>query len=115
MACRKEHVVSRQVGIVVLSVLSFAVLFSIQARATEGSITDFPFMVLCQNSSGTERAFYLAKVDPDGVAVYISPDNLAGTITLRGPAKAVGGEGAGSCAGKTLAELRSAGQVFDLR
>jgi hypothetical protein len=105
--------VSRQSGIVTLVVLPFAALVSFQARAAEGSFTDFPFMVHCKNS-GTDRAFYLAKVDPDGVVVYISPDNLAGTITLRGPAKPVGGEGAGSCAGKTLDQLRAAGQAFDL-
>ena len=103
---------SRQSGIVALIVLHLATLLSFQARA-EGSIKSFPFMVLCDNGT-TERAFYLAKVDAEGVAVYISPDNLAGTITLLGPAKPVGGEGAGSCAGKTLEQLRAAGQAFDL-
>lgn len=105
---------ARQTWFAILIVLPFVGLFSFQAGAAESSFTDFPFMVHCENG-GIERAYYLAKIDPDGVAVYISPDNLAGTITLHGPAEPVGGEWAGSCAGKTLQQLRAAGQAFDLR
>ena len=97
-----------------LIVLHFAALFSLKARGAEVSFTDFPFIVHCTNG-GIDRAFYLAKIDPEGVAVYISPDNLAGTITLDGPAEPVGGDGAGSCAGKTLTQLRATGQAFDLQ
>lgn len=98
-------------GTLVLS--HFGVLFSFQAHAAGSSFTDFPFLVRCENN-GINRAYYLAKVDADGVAIYISPDNLAGTITLHGPAEPVGGEWAGSCSGKTLRQLRDAGQAFDL-
>lgn len=104
-----------QRGILTFIALHFAALFAFQAHAAEGSFADFPFMVHCTNNSGIDRAFYLAKIDPEGVAVYISPDNLAGTITLDGPAEPVGGDGAGSCAGKTLTQLRATGQAFDLQ
>ena len=104
---------ARQTGLATAIVLLFMSLSGFRAAAAVGSFTDFPFMVHCQNS-GFDRAYYLAKIDPDGVAVYISPDNMAGTITLHGPAEPVGGDGAGNCAGKTIAELRAAGQAFDL-
>lgn len=101
-------------GYVALVALHLAVLCGFQASAAEKSFADFPFIVHCENS-GSDRAYYLAKIDPDGVAIYISPDNLAGTITLHGPAEPVGGEWAGNCAGKTLKQLRADGQAFDLR
>ena len=92
-----------------------AATFSFQARAAnEPTLADFPFMVHCKHS-GTDRAFYLAIVTPAGVAVYISPDRKAGTVTIRGPAVPVGGDGAGSCAGKTIQQLKEAGQAFNLR
>jgi hypothetical protein len=92
-------------------IVLLAAVFSFQVRAA--SLTDFPFMVHCEHS-GVERAFYLAKVDPNGVAVYISPDRQAGTVTIDGPAAQVGGDGSGSCVGKTIKQLREAGQAFDL-
>ena len=105
---------SRQPALVAMIVFQFAAMFSFQTRAaSETSFTDFPFMVHCKHS-GTDRAFYLAKISLDDVAVYISPDRLAGTITIRGPAKPVSGDGAGSCTGKTIQQLREAGQAFDL-
>jgi hypothetical protein len=109
-----EGEMAKQTWIATLVVMSVPLaLFSSQACAAEGSLVDFPFMVHCVNN-GTDRAYYLAKIDADGVAVYISPDNQAGTITLHGPAEPVGGEGAGSCSGKTLQQLSAAGQAFYL-
>jgi hypothetical protein len=99
----------------VAMVLHSAVIFSDQAHAvSEFSFPDFPFMVHCK-FNGTTRAFYLAKISPDGVALYISPDRQAGTITIYGPAKPVGGSSSGSCAGRTILQLRDRGQAFDLR
>ena len=96
-----------------LTAFAVAAFLASQARAAGNTFTEFPFMVHCENE-GTDRAFYLAKIDSKGVAVYISPDNLAGTITLHGPAEPLGGASAGSCAGKTLKQLRATGQAFDL-
>ncbi|RWO52486.1 hypothetical protein [Mesorhizobium sp.] len=84
------------------------------AHASEGSFDDFPFLVHCE-VSGLHRAFYLSTIGQDGVAVYISPDRQAGTITVSGKADPVGGDGSGSCAGKTLEQLRSTGQAYDLQ
>jgi hypothetical protein len=84
------------------------------AYAAEGPFDDFPFLVHCE-VSGVHRAFYLSTIGMDGVAVYISPDRQAGTITIRGRAEPVGGEWAGTCVGKTLEQLRTSGQAHDLR
>lgn len=88
--------------------------FAAIAHSSEGSFDDFPFLVHCE-VSGLHRAFYLSTISQDGVAVYISPDRLAGTITVRGKADPVGADGSGSCAGKTLEQLRSTGQAYDLQ
>ena len=85
-----------------------------RAHAQEGSFDDFPFMVRCE-VSGAHHAFYLSKIDPDGVAVYMTPDRRAGTVTIDGKAQPVGGSGPGSCSGKTLEQLRSAGQAYYLQ
>jgi hypothetical protein len=97
----------------VIAQSSLACMYSPEAHAQEGSFEDFPFLVRCE-LSGIVRAYYLSKIGPDGIAVYITPDNQAGTITMRGKAEPVGGDWSGSCAGKTLEQLRSAGQEYDL-
>lgn len=81
--------------------------------ADEPSFDDFPFMVHC-SFSGLSRAFYLSTIGSDGVAIYISPDRQAGTITIKGKAEPVGADGSGDCGGKTLEQLRSAGQSYYL-
>lgn len=101
--------------VLVAIVFQFAAVFCFQTRAaSEAAFTDFPFMVRCENN-GIDRAFYLAKINPNGVAVYVSPDRQAGMVTIDGPAQPVGGDGSGSCTGKTIKQLRDAGQAFDLR
>jgi hypothetical protein len=85
-----------------------------QAHADNGSFPDFPFLVHCE-VGGVDHVFYLSKISPEGVAVFLSPDRQAGTITVKGKAEAVGGDGSGNCAGKTLGQLRSAGQAYDLQ
>jgi len=97
------------------TLLLLSTIFNFQAHAKDVSFIDFPFLVHCE-AGGIDRAYYLSKITPDGVAVYISPDNLAGTVTINGAAEpAMGGEGPGNCSGKTLQELRSAGQAFYLQ
>jgi hypothetical protein len=97
---------------IVLSQL--AAVYTLQAQAEDGAFTDFPFLVHCE-AGGVDHAFYLSKIDPDGVAVYISPDRLAGTLTITGKAELIGGEGSGNCAGKTLEQLRTTGQAYYLQ
>lgn len=84
------------------------------ATAADTTFSDFPFMVHCRHDQ-IDRAFYLSKIGPDGVAIYISPDRQAGIITIDGPAKPLGGEWSGICSGKTIKQLRTDGQAFDLR
>lgn len=102
-------------SILTLTLSLLSIFFSVQAHAKDVSFIDFPFLVHCE-ANGIDRAYYLSKITPDGVAVYISADNLAGTVTINGAAEpAMGSEGPGSCSGKTLEELRSAGQAFYLQ
>ena len=97
-----------------IALSQFSPIYDFQAHAADASFDDFPILIHCE-ASGAHRAYYLSKIGPDGVAVYISPDNLAGTITIEGKAKSVTGGGSGNCAGKTLEQLRAAGQAYDLR
>ncbi|WP_245417490.1 hypothetical protein [Aminobacter sp. AP02] len=95
------------------SALQLTPIYGVQAHADESAFDDFPFLVHC-SFSGLSRAFYLSTIGPDGVAIYISPDRQAGTITIKGKAEPVGADGSGSCAGKTLEQLRSVGQAYYL-
>jgi hypothetical protein len=84
-----------------------------QAYASEPSFGAFPFLVHCEGR-GIHRFYYLSKIGADGVAVYLSPDRQGATITVGGKAERVVAGQTGTCAGKTLEQLRSAGQTYDL-
>ena len=109
---RRTRMVMRRSAFAILSLGGFMAVHG--AEAADASFSDFPFLVHCELNY-IDRAYYLSKVDSDGAAVYITPENQAGTITISGTAKPIGGEWAGSCSGKTLEQLRSAGQTFYLR
>jgi hypothetical protein len=84
------------------------------AHGQDLSFRDFPSVIYCEYQ-GIAHAFYFSRLDRDGVAIYLTPDRQAGTITIDGVARRVGGgEHAGTCSDKTLDELRSSGQAFDL-
>ncbi|NEJ72032.1 hypothetical protein GR197_16020 [Rhizobium phaseoli] len=84
------------------------------ARAEDDPFSQFPLVIHCKYNE-TYHAFYISRVSHDGVATYAASDRIAGTITLDGKAKAVGGLGGGSCVGKTLVELRASQQAYDLK
>ncbi|NKL67276.1 hypothetical protein U8P80_14390 [Rhizobium beringeri] len=84
-----------------------------QARAAE-PFDQFPIAITCEYKN-LHQVFYLTRLDADGVATYINPSKLAGTISVRGTAKALGEPVGGSCLGKTLEQLRASGQVLDLK
>lgn len=107
---------SRLNGAFAATILAAALLCNVSdLRAESGSIADFPFVIHCKFKD-TYHAFYASRLSPDGTATYVASDRIAGTISLSGEAKAIGSnEGAGSCAGKTLKELRASGQAFDLK
>ncbi|KQV32656.1 hypothetical protein ASC97_03570 [Rhizobium sp. Root1203] len=90
----------------------FAVCWS-AAHAAE-PLDNFPFVITCEYK-GMHHAYYLSRLDAGGVATYITPDRLAGTISVDGTAKASGESKVGTCLGKTLKELRSSGQARDLK
>ena len=77
------------------------------------SFKNFPFVIYCQYH-GIDHAYYFSRLGADGRAIYITPDRQAGSITLKGVPQRVGGNRSGSCLDKTLDELRSAGQAYDL-
>lgn len=106
--------VVKRTAFAAIALSQVATFYNFQTHAEEASFDDFPILVHCE-VSGVHRAYYLSKIGPDEVAVYVSPDNLAGTITIRGKAEPVAAEGSGSCAGKTLEQLRSTGQAYDLQ
>ena len=100
-------------------VLTAGVLFQLSAISYSETLAgelleDFPFVVTCEYK-GLHHAYYLSRLGPDGVATYITPDRLAGTISIDGEAKARGEGQVGSCLGKTLKELRASGQAFDIK
>ena len=100
--------------IAVAAALGLGVVLNItQTLAVDVSHRDFPFLIYCQYQ-GTDHAYYFSQLGEDGRAIYLTPDRQAGIITIDGVAERVGGERPGSCMDKTLSELRSSGQAFDL-
>ena len=102
------------IAVSALSLHLYAAVEATRAQAAEVSFADFPVVIFCSYAD-IDHAFYLSKVGADDVAIYISPDRHAGMITIHGTAERIGGDQPGNCAGKTLEQLRSAGQAFDLR
>jgi hypothetical protein len=94
------------------SCASLAILHPTNVRAEDGPFNQFPLVLHCKYKN-TYHAFYLSKITEDGVATYMASDRIIGTISLDGQAKVTGNDGGGSCVGKTLKELRAAGQVYD--
>lgn len=86
---------------------------SSQTLAADLTFKDFPYLIFCEFRE-TDHAFYFSRLEADGRAIYLTPDNQAGTITIDGVARRVGGDQSGTCFGKTLDELRAASQAFDL-
>ena len=85
-----------------------------QAFAQDLSFKDFPYLVYCEFQD-VDRAYYFSKLGADGIAIYLTPDRQAGTITIDGVARRIGGEQTGTCANKTLDELKSSGQAHYLQ
>jgi len=88
-------------------------LSSLPVQAEQPSFRDFPFIIFCEYEQITS-AYYFSQLQPDGRAVYMTHERQVGVISLDGVAQRVDGERPGTCQGKTLEELRGAGQAFDL-
>ena len=69
----------------------------------------YPQIIIC-GKSGIRYFAYLDRIGSDGVATYITPSGQSATIS-EGRVVRSKGAAAGSCAGKTIDELREAGQT----
>ena len=114
MAISTSNVRSLTSGVSGVLILSAAVASQpgMGYPATAQDIKAFPLAIICEYS-GISHVFYLSKLGGDEVAVYMRPDGVTGMLSLTGPASVVGGEEGGSCGGKTIQELRSAGQTVE--
>jgi hypothetical protein len=101
------------ISVTIVSILPFTTISVSETHASE-PFEEFPFVITCEYK-GLHQAFYLSRLDSDGVATYINPSRRAGTISVYGTAKASGETIGGSCLGKTLEQLRASGQAYDLR
>ncbi len=80
--------------------------------APDHGFADLPFAIACTDA-GVRSYAYLARVEADGTAVYMTPTSIALTVAHDGPVEASGDSHIlGDCAGHTLAELRDAGQAL---
>ncbi len=95
------------------AIMAFQALSPAPGYAADNALDKFPIVIQCKYKD-TDHTFFLARVAGNGLATYVASDRIAGTISLDGHAKAVGGQGGGSCVGKTLEELRASGQARDL-
>lgn len=89
-----------------------AALYTSPAHAAENSLADFPLVVHCEGNR-VLHFYYLSKINPDGIAVYLTPGRQGGTISIDGAAKRVVEGVTGTCSGKTLEQIRSAGQAYE--
>ena len=108
-----KSVLERAVLIAATGVSLCATFFAAPTSAQDASYKDFPYLIYCE-SQGVDHAFYFSRLGADGVAIYLTPDRQAGMITVEGVGHRVGGEQSGSCSNKTLDDLRSSGQAYDL-
>ncbi|MGZ2456016.1 hypothetical protein [Rhizobium sp. IY2] len=112
---RKSNTLTKRVLAGLIAAPALAAVFPLHAvHAEDDPFSQFPLVIHCKYNE-TYHAFYISRVSQDGVATYVASDRIAGTITLDGQAKAIGGAGGGSCVGKTLVELRASQQAYDLK
>lgn len=90
--------------ILTVAILSVATSASAQDNSAVG---DLPLALICAKDSVTVVG-YLARVNSDGSAVYMSSSNIIVEVSAAG---VVGNRSGGTCAGKSLDELRDSGQA----
>ncbi len=104
----------RRVALIgILSGIAGLGLPGLRAQAEQPIFRDFPYIIFCEYKQITS-AYYFSQLQPDGRAIYMTQEQQVGVITLNGVAERIDGERPGSCQGKTLDELRTEGQAFDL-
>ena len=71
---------------------------------------DYPHVIVCE-FKGIRYFAYLDRIDADGTAIYMTPGGKCATVSEGGVVTRQGQAVEGSCAGKTLEDLRAAGQA----
>jgi hypothetical protein len=100
--------------LIISAVLVIGLATAGRALSEVSKVADFPLVVFCEYK-GTGKAYYFSELGPDGIAIYMTPDNRAASITIKGTPQIVGGDRSGDCANKTIDQLRAAGQAFDIQ
>lgn len=84
------------------------------ANDDEYEIDDMPFAIACTDG-GVRNYAYLARIEADGTAIYITPTNIAITVPHDGAISAAGDTNiVGDCAGKTLHDLIESDQGLQI-
>jgi hypothetical protein len=81
--------------------------------AEEAKVT-YPLVIICKNN-GVSHFAYLNRIDAEGTATYMTPNGQFATVSAGGVIARAGVPVEGSCAGKTLEELRTAGQTLSIK
>jgi hypothetical protein len=89
-----------------VAILSVATTASAQNNTTVG---DLPHALIC-TKEGITVVGYLARVNANGSSVYMTPTNIIVAVSADG---LVDNRSDGTCAGKSLDELRGSGQTRD--
>lgn len=81
--------------------------------AEEAKVTH-PLVIICE-FRGVTYFGYLDRIDAEGVATYMTPSGLFATFSADGVFTRTGSDVKDNCAGKTLEELRTAGQTLSIK
>ena len=87
-----------------IAILSMATTATAQQSTTIG---DLPLALICAKEDVTVIG-YLARVNADGSALYMTTTNIVVAVSPEG---VVDNRAEGTCAGKSLDELRASGQT----
>jgi hypothetical protein len=83
-----------------------------QSSAGEAEIA-FPQVIICE-LKGVRYFAYLDRIDAEGNATYMTPSGQFARISSDGTVVRSGQAAEGSCAGKSLEQLRAGGQTLSL-
>lgn len=95
-------------AILAVAILSIATAANAQENNAIGNL---PHALICAKDNVIVVG-YLARVNTDGSAVYMTPSNIVVEVSADG---VVANRSDGSCAGKSLDELRDGGQTREFR
>ncbi len=95
---------------VTCAALLIGAIGSSRTEAADQNIT-VPQVIIC-GMNGVRNFAYLDRIDADGTAIYMTPSGKFATVTEGGVVTRGGQAVLGSCSGKTLEDLRAAGQTI---